>query len=118
MKIIDRKKFSRAALDKYVKTFVVHITFLLTIAIYPARKALIALLIAKQIQILTQYSNFLDVFLEEKALILLAAINLNKYDIKLQKDQQLPYKLIYSLGLIELKTLKIYIEINLANGFI
>ena len=38
--------------------------------------------------------------------------------IKLQKNLQLPYNSIYNLGLVELKTLKTYIEINLANGFI
>ena len=42
----------------------------------------------------------------------------NNYAIKLVDGQQQPYEPIYSLRLIELKTLKVYIEINLANGFI
>ena len=33
-------------------------------------------------------------------------------------DWQLFYELIYSLGLVELETLKTYIKINLANNFI
>ena len=33
-------------------------------------------------------------------------------------DKQPPYRPIYSLGLVELETLKTYIETNLANGFI
>ena len=45
-------------------------------------------------------------------------IKLNHHAIKFQETQQLFYKLIYSLSLIELKTLKIYIETNLANNFI
>ena len=43
---------------------------------------------------------------------------INNYTIKLIKGQQLPYGIIYSLKLVELETLKIYIETNLANRFI
>ena len=87
-------------------------------AIYPAREAQIALLVAKKVKILTKYLDFLDVFIEEKASILLEVTELNQHAIKLQEGQQLPYGLIYSLGPIELETLKTYIETNLANGFI
>ena len=52
-------------------------TFLLIIAIDPARKTQIILLVAKNVQILIKYSDFLDIFLEEKALILLETTNLN-----------------------------------------
>lgn len=45
-------------------------TFLLTIAIYPAKKAQIILLIAEKIKILIKDSDFLNVFLRKKALIL------------------------------------------------
>ena len=34
-------------------------------------------------QILSKYSNFFNVFLEEKALVLLEAANLNQHPIKL-----------------------------------
>ena len=51
--------------------------------IYFAQKAQIALLITKKVKILIKYWNFLDVFLEKKALILLEIINLNKYAIEL-----------------------------------
>ena len=44
-------------------------TFLLTIAIYQARKVYIALLVAKKIKILKKHSDFLDAFLEKKALV-------------------------------------------------
>ena len=87
-------------------------------AIYLARKAQIALLIAKKVKISTKYSDFLDVFSEEKALILPKATELNEHAIELQKGQQLPYRLIYSLGPVKLKTLKTYIKTNPANGFI
>ena len=43
---------------------------------------------------------------------------MNEHAIKLKKDKQLPFSLIYNLGSVELKTLKTYIKINLANNFI
>ena len=43
---------------------------------------------------------------------------MNDYTIKLKKDKQLFFKLIYSLKPIELEILKIYIKINLINNFI
>ena len=87
-------------------------------AIYPAREAQIALLVAKEFKIPSEYLDFLNVFLEEKALILLEATELNQHAIKLQEGQQPPYGPIYSLGLVELEILKTYIKTNLANSFI
>ena len=43
---------------------------------------------------------------------------MNKHVIELEKNKQPFFGPIYSLGPIELETLKIYIETNLANGFI
>ena len=42
----------------------------------------------------------------------------NKHAIELEKDKQSSYRSIYSLGPIELKTPKTYVETNLANSFI
>ena len=116
--IIEKKEFAKATLDKHVKTFIVHITSLLTMAIHLAREAQIASLVAEKLKIPNKYSDFLDVFLEKKALILLKTTMLNQHAIELQKSQQLPYGPIYSLGPVELTTLKIYIETNFANDFI
>ena len=118
VKIIDKNKFTKLALNKHVKVFVVHVTFLLTIAIHPAKKAQITLLVATEVKISTKYSDFSDIFMKEKALILLEVTKFNQHVIKMQESQQLPYRLIYSLGPVELKTLKTYIKTNLANGFI
>ena len=118
VEIIDKKKFARAALDEHVEVFVVHVTFLSTMAIHPAREAQIASLIAKEVKIPTDYSDFSDVFSEEKALVLPEITDLNQHAIELQEGQQPPYGPIYSLGPVELETLKTYIETNLANGFI
>ena len=43
---------------------------------------------------------------------------MNKHVIELEEGKQPPFGPIYSLGPIELETLKTYIKINLANGFI
>ena len=88
------------------------------ILIHLAQEAYIALLIIKKVQILFKYLDFLDIFLEEKTLILLETIDLNQHTIKLQKAYQLPYRPIYSLNLVELEILKTYIKTNLANSFI
>ena len=105
-------------LDEHVEAFVVHVTSLSTMPIYPAREAQIASLVAEEVKIPTEYSDFSDVFLEEKASILPEATEMNQHAIKLQEGQQPPYGPIYSLGPMELETLKTYIETNLANGFI
>ena len=118
VEIINGKEFAKAALDDHVEAFMVHVIFLLTMAIHPARKAQIALRVAEKVQIPTKYSDFLDVFLEEKALILPKATELNQYAIELQDGQQPLYRPIYNLSLMEPKILKLYIETNLANGFI
>ena len=120
VEIIDRKEFAKAALDENVEAFVVHVTSLSlnSIAIHPAREAQIALLVAKEAKIPTKYSDFSDVFSEEKASILPEATEMNQHAIELQEGQQPPYGPIYSLGPVELETLKTYIKTNLANGFI
>ena len=43
---------------------------------------------------------------------------MNDYTIKLEKGKQPLFSLIYNLELVELKTLKMYINTNLANSFI
>ena len=86
--------------------------------IYPAYKTQIVLLIAEKVKVSIKYLNFSDIFLEKKTSILLKATNLNQHIIKLQKYQQLLYRSIYSLGLVELVTLKTYVETKLGTGFI
>ena len=45
-------------------------------------------------------------------------IKINDFIIKLEEDKQSFFDPIYNLELIELETLKTYIKINLANGYI
>ena len=54
----------------------------------------------------------------EYAIKLLKNTRINEHTIELEKGKQPLFKSIYSLKSIELETLKTYIEINLANGFI
>ena len=43
---------------------------------------------------------------------------MNEHAIEVEESKQLPFGPIYSLGPVELETLKTYFKINLANGFI
>ena len=87
---------------------------------HPSRRAKIAVLVANEAptSIPTEYSDFTDVFSLELASELPEYTEINDHAIKLVDGQQPPYGPIYSLGPVELKTLKTYIETNLKNGFI
>ena len=62
--------------------------------------------------------NFAYIFSNKSAEVLSKHIVINKQVIKLEKSKKPSYGPIYSLRLVELKTLKTYIKTNLANGFI
>ena len=97
------------------------LSFILLInEVYPSHRPQITGLIAKNafIKIFAKYVDFADVFSPNLISKLFEYTRINNYAIKLVNNQQPPYKLIYSLGLIKLKALKTYIEINLVNEFI
>ena len=73
--------------DENVEAFMIYMTSfnLNLMPIHLAREAQIATLVINKVQIPSKYSDFLDVFLEKKALILPKVINLNQYAIKLQE---------------------------------
>ena len=101
------------------KTFVIHIAAPAeptVILIYLSCKAQVDWLIS--IEISTKYFNFSDVFSLDFVVKLLDHIRMNDYLINLLKDKQPPYSPIYSLELVELKILKIYIKDKLASNFI
>lgn len=64
-------------LNKDIKAFMMHVTFLLKISIYSVKETQIPSLIAEEAKILTKYLHFLDIFSEKKALILSEITNLN-----------------------------------------
>ena len=89
-------------------------------AIYPSPSAQILALIQDEAptKIPPKYANYADVFSFDLTMELPKNTGINKYAIKLQDDKQPPYGLIYSLGPVELKTLKTYIKTHLKTGFI
>ena len=86
--------------------------------IHLAWEAQIALLLAKKATVPAEYSDFADVFSKKLEQVLPERTGINEHAIKLKNSKQPPYRPIYSLGPVELKILKTYIETNLTNGFI
>lgn len=78
------------------------------ITIHPFQEAQIALLLANKAptKVLSEHSDYSDVFSLNLAMELPEYTDTNDYAIKLEEGKQLPYDLIYSLGPVELKTLK------------
>ena len=76
------------ALNKNIKAFILHVTFfnLNLMTIHQVQEASIVLLVIKKVEILFKYSNYSDVFLEKKTLILLEITDVNQYVIKFQKN--------------------------------
>ena len=108
-------------MDENSETFVVHVASLNLApapGIHPDRAAQIASLLTEEVKIPDKYSDFTNVFLEEKALVLPERTKLNKHAINLKDGKQPPYGPIYSLVPVELETLKTYIKIHLKTGFI
>ena len=111
------------ALHKDNKAFVVHMTSPAAhseMSIYPSWAAQIASLIADKapVTLFPKYSDYTNVFSPGSAAELPKHTRINNHPIVLIDSQQPPYGPIYSLGPVELETLKTYIETNLANGFI
>ena len=108
-------------MDPDKEAFVVYVAFLSLgsrVVIHPTQEAQIAALNTKEVIIPPEYSDYADVFSKASAAGLPKHTSINDHPIDLVDDKQPPYGPIYSLGPVELKTLKTYIETNLANGFI
>ena len=69
-------------------------------------------------EVLAEYSDYSDVFSAENVAKHSENNGINEHAIKLEEGKQPSFEPIYSLGPVKLKTLKTYIETNLANGFI
>ena len=132
VKLVGKKEFVAAALDPEHETYIVHVRSVssdalpsssasqLELDVHPSWRPQISGLIAKKtlIKVSAKYSDFEDIFSPDLASELPKHTGINDHTIELVEDQQPPYGPIYSLGPVELETLKAYIEINLANGFI
>ena len=122
VQIVDLKEFVIAALDVDNKTFIVHMAIREReeMPVHFERQAQIRALLFDEAptKIPTEYSDNGNVFSAENATELPENTGMNKHAIKLEEGKQPPFDPIYSLRPVELKTLKTYIETNLANGFI
>ena len=121
VEIIDKNEFAAVALNADDKTFVVYVAALAeltTMPIYPFCQVQVAALTSEETRIPAEYSDFSNVFFLDFAAKLLEYTRINDHPINLLDNQQSSYGLIYNLGLVEPKMLKIYIKANLANGFI
>ena len=65
-----------------------------------------------------KYSDYRNVFLAENVAELPQKTGIKEFAIELEEGKQPPFRPIYSLGLVELETLKTNIEAILTNGFI
>ena len=132
IELVGKKEFVAAALDPESETFVVHVASLrsnlppsssasqLKLDVHPSRRPQISGLIVEKtpMKVPAKYSNYTDVFSPSLTSKLPEHTGINVHAIELVEGQQPPYRPIYSLGPIELETLKTYIETNLANRFI
>ena len=127
---MDKKKFAAASLDLEYENYVVYVASLNSTPlaslgsppfdVYPLRKPQISGLIDEEAptKVPAEYLDFADDFSSDLTSKLPEHIGINDHAIELVEGQQPPYGPIYSLRPVELKTLKAYIETNLANGFI
>ena len=130
VKLVGKKEFAAAALDPEHETYIVHVASLsftplaslgsTWLDVYPSRRLQISSLIVEEAptKVPTKYSDFADVFSPDLASELPKHTEINNHAIEPVDGQQPPYRPIYSLGPVELETLKAYIETNLANRFI
>ena len=99
------------ALNKDNKTFVVHIAaFSLSSTIFPSQQTQIALLDTEKVIIRAKYLDYTNGFSLHSMVELPEYTGINDHSIDLINNKQPFYGPIYSLGLVELKTLKTYIK--------
>ena len=130
VELVGKKEFAAVALDSEHETYLVHVGSVssnalpssspLELNIHPFRRPQVSGLIIEEAptKVPAEYSDFADVFSPDLASKLPEHTRINDHAIELVNGQQPPYGPIYSLGPVELETLKTYIETNPANGFI
>ena len=120
VELVGKKEFAAATLDPEYETYVVHIrlassdmlpnffTSQLELDIHPFWRPQIFGLIAEEAptKIPAKYSDFADVFFPDLTSEFFKHTGINNYAIELIECQQPPNRLIYSLGPVELDTLK------------
>lgn len=121
IKLISKRKFTKAAINENFKTFMMHMSIpKAEISIYQMQAAQISALywVKVHTKIPFKYANFSNSFSFNLAIKSLENISINKYVIKFVKEKQSFYKLSYTLNLVKVKTLKTYIETYLKTRLI
>lgn len=97
VKLFDKREFTKAALDKNSKTFIIYISALdIKSLLYPSRATQIATLLWDKafIEFLAKYTDYIDIFSLDLIIELLKNVDINKYIIKLVEEKQPPYRFI------------------------
>lgn len=121
VELINKREFAKAVLDKNFETFVIYMVALeAESSIYSLQTTQIAALQSDKahIEIPAKYSNFADVLSPALAMEFSKNKKINEHNIGLLKSKQAPYGSIYTFSLVELKTLKTYIETYIKTEFI
>ena len=144
VQLVNPKKFVLVVLNADSETFIVHVAIReqKEMAMDPGRKVQIEAQIKAQsgakcraqtqdktqvgallfdeapTEVSVEYSDYSNVFSARNRAELPENTKMNKHAIELEEGKQSSFGPIYSLGSVELDTLKTYIETNLANGFI
>ena len=122
VQIVNPKEFVMMALNVNSKTFVMHVAIREReeMPMYSKKQAQVRALLFDEAptEVSAEYSDYSDVFLAENIAELLENTRMNEHAIELEEGKQPLFGAIYSLGPVELETLKTYIKTNLANGFI
>lgn len=120
MEIVRKKEFEVIVFKLENKTFIVHIVFLISSNIHLLYKTQIVLLKIYNTFtiILPKYTSFVNIVSSNLVVKFFKYTRISNYIIDLIDNKKQLYKPIYSLGLVKLEILKIYIETNLANSFI
>lgn len=122
MELVGKIEFAATTPDLEDKIYIVHIVALASSSsdVYDFRQAQIVFLKMEgaSTTIPNKYANFADIFLPDLAPKLSEHTRINNYTIDLINSKKPSYDAIYSLGPVELETLKTYIKTNLANVFI
>ena len=138
VRLVNPKEFVIAALDADSETFVMHVAIKERekMPVHSEKQAQIEVeahidaqgqtgaqigaLIFNQAptEVPAEYSDYSNIFSTENAAELSENTGINEHAIELEEGKQPLFGSIYSLDLVELETLKTYIETNLANSFI
>ena len=122
VQLVDPKELVIAAFNMDNKTFVVHVAIQEReeMPVHAEKQDQVGALLFNKTstEVPAEYYDYSNVFLAENAAELPENTGMNEHAIELEEGKQPPFGPIYSLGPVELKTLKIYIKTNLANGFI